>query len=203
MRLSLDTLRHLRANALMALVAAAVGLTGALCSAEWRQASALAREEAVAERDRAHARWQQRDTDAKNQQQDAALIAALEARGVLAETHRLDWIELLDELRETLPVLDIQYEFAAPAQANNATPTTSPMPATLHSTQMTLHLVVPHEEDALHWLDAVRRRAPALIRYRQCGFARQSDPQTETSALTADCEIDWITLARSQPTATP
>ena len=56
-----------------------------------------------------------------------------------------------------------------------------------------VHLDLLHEADLLRFLDKLPQRTRDLLLVRRCQLIRSS------TALTADCEIDWISLAEKTP----
>lgn len=126
----------------------------------------------------------------------AALFNALKARGVIGEEQRLEWVELLKEIREKHRLIELRYEIA-PQQPLERTPAGS---FALHASTMKLQLSLLHEEDLIRLLDDLRREARALIQVRRCDVLRipRSGPEnTLQGFLQAECLIDWITLHES------
>ncbi len=123
----------------------------------------------------------------------AALFNALKARGVIGEEQRLEWVELLKEIRERHRLIEVRYEIA-PQQALEKSPAGR---LALYASTMRLQLSLLHEEDLVRLLDDLRHQARALIQVRRCDVARipRSGPEnTLQGFLRAECLIDWITL---------
>jgi hypothetical protein len=124
----------------------------------------------------------------------ADAFGKLQARGVIGEEHRLEWIELLKLIAEQRRLSDLEYEFAA--QHPLETPPGDDI--SIDSSAMKLRVKLLHEEDLTRLLADLRSRAKALIVVRSCKLGRydgagsgQSGSRTQ---LLAECEIDWITL---------
>ncbi|MDR2788164.1 MAG: hypothetical protein LBD06_07365 [Candidatus Accumulibacter sp.] len=121
----------------------------------------------------------------------ATLFKRLEERGVVGEERRLEWAELLEDIRDQYRLIEVRYEFAPPRalggdQAGRFGP---------HASAMRLRAPLLHEEDLIRLLDELRRRARALIRVRYCDVTRRKGVDDALQgSLRADCLIDWITL---------
>jgi len=123
----------------------------------------------------------------------AALFNALKARGVIGEEQRLEWVELLKEIRERHRLIELRYEIA-PQQSLEKTPTGTLI---LYASTMKLQLSLLHEEDLTRLLDDLRRQARALVQIRRCDVSRiprSGGENTLQGLLQAECLIDWITL---------
>ena len=125
--------------------------------------------------------------------QDAALFNTLQARGVVGEEKRLDWVELLKTIRDKRRLIDLQYEIS----------TQRPLDTTLSSgfayfaSTMKIQLKLLHEEDLTRLLDDLRQQASALTQVKSCNVSRLPRDVTERGTraqLQAECQIDWVTL---------
>ena len=126
----------------------------------------------------------------------AAMFNALKARGVIGEEQRLEWVELLKEIRERHRLIELRYEIT-PQHPLEKTPAGN---LALYSSTMKLQLSLLHEEDLIRLLDDLRREARALIQVRRCDVARipRSGPEnTLQGFLQAECLIDWVTVRES------
>lgn len=150
----------------------------------------------------ASAQKQSNDVDAKLRQvrseeaeikQKSAVFNALEARGVIGEEQRLEWVELLKTIRERRRLLDLQYEIA-PQRVLDPAPGSS---LAFYASTMKLELKLLHEEDLTRLLDDLRQQARALIQIRSCKvwrLPRAAGESATNAQLQAACQIDWITL---------
>lgn len=123
----------------------------------------------------------------------AALFNALTARGVIGEEQRLEWVELLKEIRDRHRLLDLRYDIA-PQQPLDKTAAGQ---FGLYASPMKLQLRLLHEEDLTRLLDDLRREARALIQVRRCDVSRVPRGSAENALqglLQADCQVDWITV---------
>ena len=157
----------------------------------------------VAKRDRAIAQAERNEFDGKLKQvrneedeikQKSAVFKALQTRGMIGEEQRLEWVELIKDIRDTRRLIDLQYEIA-PQRLLDGNPTGS---YAFYSSAMKLQFRLLHEEDLTRLIGDLRSRAKALIRVRSCDVARLPASADERSGrranLSAECEIDWLTL---------
>ena len=132
----------------------------------------------------------------------AALFNDLKARGVIGEEQRLEWVELLKDIRERLRLIELRYEIS-PQQPLEKAPGGA---LALHASTMKLQLNLLHEEDLIRLLDDLRRQARALIQVKRCDVSRipRSGPEnTLQGYLQAECLIDWVTLRESDTSKGP
>lgn len=127
----------------------------------------------------------------------AALFSNLAARGVIGEEQRLDWVELLRDIRNNRRLLDIQYEFSPQQPLGNGQG-----PWSFQVSSMRLQLQLLHEEDLLNVLADLRNTAKAQVLVRSCEVSRQPRPPGDSTGLHANlkaqCLLDWITLRGPQ-----
>ncbi len=130
---------------------------------------------------------------------------ALKQRGIVGTEQRLDWIDLINQIKTARRIPKLEYDFA-PQRKLDATflpegAETSGM--RFMSSQMHLRLSLLHEGELLGFLDDLRAAAPALIQVRACNLARSmpspADPAQRgiKPQLTAECTLEWITLKSS------
>ncbi len=127
----------------------------------------------------------------------ASLFSNLVARGIVGEEQRLDWVELLRDIRNNRRIIDMQYEFA-PQQT---------MPGTLgnwnfYVSTMQLQMQLLHEEDLLNVLADLRNTAKAQILVKACETTRLPRQEAATGIkanLQAQCSLDWVTVRGPLP----
>lgn len=124
----------------------------------------------------------------------SALFTELQTRGAIGEEQRLDWVELLKEIRDKRRLIDLQYELA-PQRSLDTNPGSG---LAFYASSMKLRLKLLHEEDLTRLLDDLRKQAKALIQVKRCDVSRlpRSGPERDDSPaqLQAECQIDWVTL---------
>lgn len=162
----------------------------------------------AAMRDRAAAQAERNEFDSKLKQvrneedeikQKSAVFNALQARGMIGEEQRLEWVELLKDIRDKRRLIDLQYEIAPQHRLD----TSSGSGFAFYSSSMHLQLKLLHEEDLTRLIDDLRERARALIQVKRCDVSRLprgSGDGSPAAQLQADCRIDWITLREATET---
>lgn len=160
---------------------------------ETRQATQTRQE---AERRAADIRQRLRQVKTEEQEIRAksAFYRELEARRIIGPERRLDWIELIAEIREQGQLFDINYEISQ--QKEDGPPLGD---FRVGASEMSFHLPLLHEGDLLGFLDQLQRRAPALVQVRQCDLVRlpgRADRQAGDPNLEAHCRLQWTTVGR-------
>ena len=123
----------------------------------------------------------------------SAIYRQLEQRGMIGPEKRLDWIELIDGIREQRRLFEINYEISQ--QKPDGAPIGDRQ---LNTSEMSFHLPLLHEGDLLVFLDDLQRRAPALIQVRQCELVRQGGArQPGEPNLDARCRLQWHTIGQT------
>lgn len=125
--------------------------------------------------------------------QKSAVFNTLQKRGIIGEEQRLEWVELLKDIRDQRRLIDLQYEFA-PQRPLDTEPSNG---FTFFASTMRVQLKLLHEEDLTRFLDDLRQQAQALIQIKRCTVARQlrgGAESTLSAQLQAECLIDWVTL---------
>ena len=201
MRLSRADLPPLRIALLAALLMIAAGSFGAYLAFTAERRARLELAAAQQTRDAIDGRLRRMRGEETEIRQKAALFDALQARGVIGDEQRLEWVELIKAISERHHLLDLRYEIAAQQPLDGAVPTAGDAAYTFYASRMRIELELLHEEDLTRLLDDLRRQARALIRVRQCSVERlAADGKREDGAqLHASCLIDWITLRRADP----
>ncbi len=123
----------------------------------------------------------------------AEMFNALKARGVIGDEQRLEWVELLKEIRERHRLIELRYEIT-PQRPLEKTPAGN---LALYASTMNLQLNLLHEEDLTRLLDDLRREAHALIQVKRCDVSRMPRSGAENALqgfLQAECLIDWVTV---------
>lgn len=124
----------------------------------------------------------------------AALFNRLQARGVIGEEQRLEWVELLKEIQDRRRLIELRYEIAPQHTLEKG----QPGPLGLQASTMKLQARLLHEEDLTRLIDDLRRHARALVQVKRCDVSRLPRGGNEHALqglLQADCTIDWVTLS--------
>lgn len=116
----------------------------------------------------------------------SSLLVKLSQSGIVGDERRLEWIELLQRLRNELRLPELSYEFAPQYPLDTSTVNGYGF----YSSPLKVHLRLLHEGDLVSFLVMVQRDARALVVIRECKAARAS---AGDGGLSADCEFEWIT----------
>lgn len=123
----------------------------------------------------------------------SALFQRLQKRGIIGEEQRLEWVELLKDIRDKRRLIDLVYEIE-PQRPLDVAPGAG---FTFNVSPMKVQLKLLHEEDLTRFLGDLNEQARALIQVRYCKVTRQPQGQAGMSGqanLLAECRIDWVTL---------
>lgn len=149
---------------------------------------------------RGHDRLLQAERDEGQIRETIGRFRALEARGVVGPEQRLEWIERLRAARERLALPALDYELRprrplVPAGAN-AERGGADTDTGYRLTASTMHVKagLVHEEDLLRLLDALGAEPSAIVRPAWCRIT-----QAGGAGLSAECELEWITVAPGAP----
>lgn len=194
MKLSLADLHRLRASVMAGVLTFSSGGLLLYFGHQGRESAELARLSAVTLRGEAEGRLQRVRNEENEIKRDALLFYQLQERGVIGEERRLDWVELIEEIRDKRRLLDLRYEIA-PQRPLDAGASDD---FVFSVSSMKVHVKLLHEEDLTRLLGDLRHQAKALIRVRSCNVERLPPAVAERAGdranLQAECEIDWLTL---------
>jgi hypothetical protein len=194
MKFGKSDLKKVQWSFIGAILAVAVGTAAVLFSLQQTKSAQLARSTATTEHKEFDGKLRQVRNEENEIKQKAAMFSNLQARGVIGDEQRLDWVELLKDIRDKRRLIDLQYEIL-PQRPLDA----SPGPGfAFFSSAMKLQLKLLHEEDLTRLLDDLRQQAKALIQVKHCDVSRlpriAGDRNANLAQLQADCQIDWVTV---------
>ena len=162
-----------------------------------RDSAELARLAAVSLRGEVEGRLQRVRNEENEIKRDSLVFRQLQERGVIGEEQRLDWVELLEEIRDKRRLLDLRYDIA-PQRPLDADASGD---FVFSVSSMKVQMKLLHEEDLTRLLGDLRQQAKALIRVKGCNVERLPSALAERAGdwanLQADCDIDWLTLRRA------
>lgn len=134
---------------------------------------------------------------------------ALRAGGALGDEHRLDWIERLAEIRDSLQLPRLTYTIS-PRQPYALLPEAGPALG-FAASRMKLELGLVHEGDLVALIKRLGEPRIGVFEIQSCNLRRpvrtglpvtsrnaQHDPKEGN--LVGECNVDWITLV-AQPAA--
>lgn len=126
------------------------------------------------------------------------LFRDLEARGIIGQEERLNWVEQMARIKANRRLLDFQYEIAPQKSASNVILPGGSVAGDFEFMASSMRLQMPllHEDDLLGFIADLRRSVHAHILVRDCTVDRiaSGNARAATEQLRADCTIDWITL---------
>lgn len=193
MKLEPADLSKLRFSLIATLMMLAVGATSLHFVVDANRAAQQARDAAQAEWNEFNSKLKRIHLEEQEIRDKSAIFNLLQARGVIGNEQRLEWVELLKDIRDKRQLLEMQYEFSPQRRLD-------PNPIgefSFYASAMKLQLKLLHEEDLTRLLDDLRQQAKALIQVKQCSISRQPRETSErgpAALLQAECQIDWITL---------
>ena len=200
MKLGSKDFRKLQISVFGMLLMVALGVASVLFSRSQVKQADQAFSATQSERNNQDTKLKRLRSEERQIREHAALFNALKARGVIGEEQRLEWVELLKDIRERLRLIDLRYEIS-PQQPLEKTPVGT---LALHASTMKLQLNLLHEEDLTRLLDDLRRQAHALLQVKRCDVSRmqRSGPEnTLQGYLQAECLIEWITVRETEKVA--
>jgi len=193
MKFGVADLPRIQVSLFAAFLMIAVGAATAHFSLNLTKIAQLAKSGATAERNEVEGKLKQVRDEENEIKQKSSLFSNLQARGVIGDEQRLDWVELLKDIRTKRRLLDLEYEIS-PQHPLDANPGSG---FAFYASTMRLQLRLLHEEDLTRLLDDLHRQARALIQVKSCNVTRLSHGaagQNGLANLQADCQIDWLTL---------
>lgn len=194
MKFGKSDFKKIRVSLVVAILAIALGAAAVWFSLQQTKSALLARNTATAEHKEFDGKLRQVRNEENEIKQKAAIFSNLQARGVIGEEQRLDWVELLKDIRDKRRLIDLQYEIS-PQRPLDSSPIQG---FTFYASAMKLQLKLLHEEDLTRLLDDLRQQAKALIQVKRCDVSRLPRAAGERNAnlaqLQADCQIDWVTV---------
>ncbi len=193
MKLTSADFPKLQLSLLAAVLMIAFGTGAIYVSLNSAKTAKLERTAAQAERNDFDGKLRRVRSEENEIKQKSALFSKLQLRGVIGEEQRLEWVELLKDIRDKRRLIDLQYEIA-PQRALDATPGSG---FAFYASAMKVQLKLLHEEDLIRLINDLRQQARALIQVKSCNVSRLPRGGAESGShaqLQADCQIDWVTL---------
>ena len=141
-------------------------------------------------------RLRQVRTEEQEIKQRTSLFQQLEKSGMTGEEKRLEWIELLRDLQRQLRLPGMNYEFGPQLTLEKV----DGAAFAYHSSHLRIKLHLLHEEDLLNFLEQLQQRAKSMVLVRSCRVSRSTasnDPGAGLAQLSAECDMEWVTLRRS------
>ena len=191
-------LPKIQASLLLVTLAIGAGAALVMFSLQQTKSANLANSASAAEHNEFEQKLKQVRNEENEIKQKSALFSKLQARGVIGEEQRLDWVELLKDIRDKRRLIGVEFEIA-PQRALDSNPASN---FAFYASTMKLQFKPLHEEDVIRLLGDLRSQANALIQVKSCAVSRLPRGSGETSnsfaQLQADCQIDWITAREAR-----
>lgn len=119
----------------------------------------------------------------------------LQARGFIGSENRLRWIDALRTADRELGEFGVQYQLSAQG-AYKGPLSNEPVAARLRQSTMDIRFGVVHEGHFLAFVDSLEAQQVGTYSLRSCSLelAHGDKPQPGTRNLSANCQIDWVTM---------
>lgn len=194
MKFGQSDIRKIHVSLLAAALMCVSGAAAVLISIERTKTARVAEAAASRDRNEFDGKLKQVRNEENEIKQKSSLFSNLQARGIIGEEQRLDWVELLKDIRDKRRLIDLQYEISP----QRALDTNASGGFTFYASAMKLQLKLLHEEDLTRLLDDLRNQAKAMIQVKSCNVSRlprnSGERGTNPAQLQADCQIDWVTV---------
>jgi hypothetical protein len=123
------------------------------------------------------------------------LYRRLKQLHIIGEEQRLEWADAMARIRKERELLDLRYTVERKRLLTSVAG--KPGNVDFYASTMKVDLALLHEEDLLRFLADLRESGNAYYAVRKCALMRTGQAisgQSMTPRLSADCEIDLITI---------
>lgn len=151
---------------------------------------------AAAARNQIEQRLRQVRTEEQDLKDRTLIFQQMQNKGITGEEKRLDWTELLRQIQRDMHLPGMSYEFGPQKSLEKVTG----VAFAYFASPMRLQLRLLHEGDLINFLARLQNEAKALVLVRSCKLSpasQISDGRPVTAQLTAECELQWVTVRRS------
>lgn len=167
-----------------------------LLSEGYRDEAVAGEQQAQQARDLDYRRLSQADEEKRDIRAYQPAFLALRSKGLIGAENRLNWTEQLRLIQEERKLLPLSYEIT-PQQAVPPEPNLDLGSYQLHSSRMQVHLDLLHELDLFNLFADLRKHSYFTV--QRCSLQRLAEsgnPEAgATPTLSADCTLNWLTLA--------
>jgi len=141
-------------------------------------------------------------TDLQILNANKASFNQMQEKGIVGDTHRLQWLELTHGLSKQLhiPLADYTLANTSPVDESNIDFYDSEL--SLYLTNMSLNLSLRHEGEFFQFMDGLRLYAEGLFNVDSCEINRNavgSSEEKDLAGIEAKCQLQWYSIAQSQP----
>ncbi|MDP3537137.1 MAG: hypothetical protein Q8S26_00375 [Azonexus sp.] len=153
------------------------------------------RNAATASKNQIEQRLRQVRTEEQELKDRAHIFQKMQNFGITGEEKRLDWTESLRLIQQEMRLPGMNYEFGVQKPLENV----NGAAYAYFASPMRLQLRLLHEEDLITFLARVQKEAKALVLVRSCKLSPLGSQAAgrATAQLGADCELQWVTVRRS------
>lgn len=171
-----------------------IGFSSVFASTWWLHDALDTRQQAQQSRDAAYARFAQVESEKQDIRSFQPKFIALNRKGLIGEERRLEWVDAIRQIQEQHRMLPLSYEFE-PQQAVRQEGRVPLGDYQMRASRMSLHMDLLHEGDLFDFLAELRQRG--FFAVQDCSLKRLAALPEQTSAPTvsADCHLNWLTLA--------
>ena len=119
----------------------------------------------------------------------------LQQRGFIGSENRINWIDALRIADQQAGNFGVQYQLSAQGPYKGLL-SGDPIASRLRRSTMDIRFRVVHEGQFLDFLEALEVQRAGMYALRSCSLepVHRDEPQPRTQNLSAQCEIDWVTL---------
>jgi hypothetical protein len=154
------------------------------------------RNTATASKNQIEQRLRQVRTEEQELKEKAQIFQQMQDAGITGEEKRLEWTEMLQQIQHDLRIPGMNYEFGIQKPLENV----NGAAYAYYASAMRLQLHLLHEGDLINILDRIQKEAKALVLVRSCKLsplAARSEGRDALAQLAAECELQWVTVRRS------
>jgi len=124
---------------------------------------------------------------------------ALQQQGFVGTERRLEWVEALRAADRKAGLHGVQYKIE-PQESSLHPAVSGTIAQRLRRSTMRLTLGVTHEADLLEFMDVLKEQGVGVFSVNSCALSalQIGQPEPGKANLSAECEIDWLTVAARQ-----
>ncbi|HUU71199.1 MAG TPA: hypothetical protein VMW70_01130 [Burkholderiales bacterium] len=150
---------------------------------------------ASAQADEARKRYQDSDIEKEIIARYLPQYRELERRGFIGSENRIKWIDALRIADQQTGSFGVQYQLSAQGPYKGLL-SDDPIASHLRRSTMDIRFGAVHEGQFLAFLAALEAQDAGMYALRSCSLqpVHRDIPQPRTRNLSAQCEIDWLTL---------
>ncbi len=194
------TLKPLYGPLLIALVLAAVGVGTVVVARQYLDQASIQHKSALAARQEIQGRLSRATEEEREIREKLVDYRTLLARGVIGDERRLDWVEIIGQIKNDHKLLEIKYRIE-PQRALDLPGLTPNSEIEFRASALKVDMQLLHEGDLLVFIDGLRSKLKAHVLVRSCSIQRlprSSQERGIAPRLRAECVIDLVTIRDKQ-----